>query len=178
MAAFFRSESFCDGCDAPSCAAGDGVTSGGACGTPPSVQDLHRTCTEGVQHHTRTPHPAAMGFWGCFGSVLASPNHPAPTAGAGGALGRWSREVAKRGCGSGSPGLGAAAASLHAWPALLMLFGASYPTAMGFWGCLSSVLASPNHPAPTDGAGRAMGRHMQGRASTTRAAGSRRRERQ
>ena len=32
MAAFFRSESFCDGCDAPSCAAGDGITSGGACG--------------------------------------------------------------------------------------------------------------------------------------------------
>ena len=32
MAAFFRSESFCDGCDAPSCAAGDCITSGGACG--------------------------------------------------------------------------------------------------------------------------------------------------
>ena len=28
MAAFFRLESFCDECDAPSCAAGDGITPG------------------------------------------------------------------------------------------------------------------------------------------------------
>ena len=30
MAAFFRLESLCDECDAPSCAAGDGITPGGA----------------------------------------------------------------------------------------------------------------------------------------------------